>query len=126
MLRIVRAILGALILFFNWVFTPKGVKRDAQTQSEIDTQTAKLSLYQYAACPFCVKVRRSMKRNSLNIETHDAKRSETSRDELVNGGGTLKVPCLRIEDDQGEVSWMYESSDIINYLESRLTTPQQA
>ncbi len=126
MLRIVRAILGALILFFNWVFTPKGVKRDAQTQSEIDTQTAKLSLYQYAACPFCVKVRRSMKRNSLNIETHDAKRSETSRDELVNGGGTLKVPCLRIEDDQGEVSWMYESSDIINYLESRFTTPQQA
>ncbi|HAI96784.1 MAG TPA: glutaredoxin, partial [Methylococcaceae bacterium] len=34
------------------------------------------------------------------------------------GGGKLKVPCLRIEED-GKVSWMYESSDIINYLEDR-------
>ena len=95
---IVRAILGALILFFNWVFTPKSIKREATEQAEIDTQTQKLALYQYAACPFCVKVRRAMKRNGLNIETRDAKRSEQAKEELVNGGGQLKVPCLRIEE----------------------------
>jgi glutaredoxin len=116
---IVRAILGALILFFNWVFTPKSIKREATEQAEIDTQTKKLALYQYAACPFCVKVRRAMKRNGLNIETRDAKRSEKAKEELVNGGGQLKVPCLRIEEDNGEVRWMYESGDIINYLEQR-------
>ena len=116
---IVRAILGALILFFNWVFTPKSIKREATEQAEIDTQTQKLALYQYAACPFCVKVRRAMKRNGLNIETRDAKRSEQAKEELVNGGGQLKVPCLRIEEDNGEVRWMYESGDIINYLEQR-------
>ena len=33
---IVRAILGALILFFNWVFTPKSIKRDATEPAEID------------------------------------------------------------------------------------------
>ena len=35
------------------------------------------------------------------------------------GGGDLKVPCLRVEDGQGEVQWMYESGEIIGYLEGR-------
>lgn len=118
---IVRAILGALILFFNWVFTPKSIKREATEQADVDAQTQKLALYQYAACPFCVKVRRTMKRNALTIETRDAKRSEQAKEELVNGGGQLKVPCLRIEEDDGEVRWMYESGDIINYLEQRFS-----
>jgi glutaredoxin len=116
---IVRAILGALILFFNWVFTPKSIKREASEQAAINAQTEKLALYQYAACPFCVKVRRAMKRNGLNIETRDAKRSEQFKEELVKGGGQLKVPCLRIEEENGDVRWMYESGDIISYLEGR-------
>jgi len=116
---VVRAILGALILFFNWVFTPKSIKREASEQAAIDVQTSKLALYQYAACPFCVKVRRAMKRSALNIETRDAKRSEKFKAELLQGGGQLKVPCLRIEEENGDVRWMYESGDIIDYLEGR-------
>lgn len=116
---VVRAILGALILFFNWVFTPKSIKREASEQTAIDAQTKKLALYQYAACPFCVKVRRAMKRSALKIETRDAKRSEQFKDELLTGGGQLKVPCLRIEDESGDVRWMYESGDITSYLEQR-------
>jgi glutaredoxin len=77
------------------------------------------TLYQYKACPFCVKVRRAMKRQSLSIETRDAKRCANSLEELLNGDGKLKVPCLKIENDDGKVSWMYESSDIIRYLENR-------
>jgi len=118
MLSFIRGALGALILFFDWVFTPRGIKRETENQAQVDAQTTNLALYQYKACPFCVKVRRTMKRNTLNIETRDAKRSDNARDELVKGGGKLKVPCLRIE-EEGKVSWMYESSDIINYLEDR-------
>lgn len=115
---VVRWLLGSLILFFDWLFTPKSVKRDAAVQAHIDRQTAHLSLYQFKACPFCVKVRRAMKRNGLNIQTRDAKGHISYRNELLSEGGKLKVPCLRIE--QGEsVSWMYESSDIIQYLEGR-------
>ncbi|MES0370962.1 MAG: glutathione S-transferase N-terminal domain-containing protein [Mariprofundaceae bacterium] len=114
---VIRWILGQIILLLNFVFSPKGIKRPAEQQVSVDAQTAQLSLYQYLACPFCVKVRRSMKRHSLNIETRDAKRSEQFRDELVQGGGKLKVPCLRIEEEGGDVRWMYESSDIISYLE---------
>ena len=35
---------------------------------------------------------------------------------LKQGGGKTQVPCLRIEDSAGNVQWMYESDDIIQYL----------
>lgn len=118
-MAVIRWVLGRIILLVDFLFRPKGVKRDAQAQNDLDRETAKLALYQYAACPFCVKVRWAMKRNSLNVETRDAKRIPQFTKELVEGGGNLKVPCLRIEDDNGSVTWMYESSDIIDYLEQR-------
>lgn len=122
-MAIIRLILGKLILFFNWLFTPRGIKRAPQEQAQVDKQTASLTLYQYHACPFCVKVRRAMKRQSLAIKTRDVKRSDTTREELLAGGGDLKVPCLRIVDDRGQTQWMYESGDIINYLSERFPTP---
>ena len=125
-MQIIRWVLGRLILLFDWIFTPKSIKRDAELQAKIDQQTAGLSLYQYPACPFCVKVRRAMKRNSLNIKTVNAKTCEDSKKELESGGGKLKVPCLRIENNKGEVNWMYESSDIITYLENEVSELQTA
>ena len=125
-MQIIRWILGRIILFFNWVFTPRSIKHDAELQAEIDKKMANLALYQYPACPFCVKVRRSMKRNNLKIKTINAKTCETSKKELETGGGKLKVPCLRIENNIGEVNWMYESSDIINYLENEVSELQAA
>ncbi len=116
-MKIIRVVLGALILFFDWITTPKGIKRLPEVQSQLDEKTSKLALYHYKACPFCVKVRRQMKRQSLKIASYDAKRNEQSRQELLAGGGKLKVPCLRIENEDGDVNWMYESSDIINYLQ---------
>jgi glutaredoxin len=101
-MAIIRLILGKLILFFNWALPPRGIKREPERQAQIDQQTANLKLYQYRACPFCVKVRRAMKRQSLSIETRDVKRSDSARKELLAGGGHLKVPCLRIEDGQGQ------------------------
>ncbi len=79
-MAIIRLILGKLILFFNWAFPPRGIKRVPELQAQIDLQTANLKLYQYRACPFCVKVRRAMKRQSLTIETRDAKRSDSARE----------------------------------------------
>jgi glutathione S-transferase len=64
-----------------------------------------------------------MKRQSLTIATRDVKRSVTAREQLLAGGGNLKVHCLRIEDVQGQVEWMYESSDIIRYLDERFVAP---
>lgn len=123
---IIRKILGILILFLDWIFTPRGIRRDAAAQAAIDDQARNLILYQYKACPFCVKVRRTIKRQSLSIETRDVKRSDTAKEELLAGGKILKVPCLRIEDDQGQIRWMYDSSDIIGYLQNNCTSTEQA
>jgi len=118
-MRLIRLILGKLILLYDWVFTPRSLKRDATSQANVDAQTAGLTLYQYEACPFCVKVRREMKRQALHIATRDVKRSESAREELLAGGGNLKVPCLRIDEGESGHQWMYESKDIIQYLERR-------
>ncbi len=118
-MTVIRWILGRLILLIDFLTTPRGVKRSAEEQAMLDQQTSSLALYQYAACPFCVKVRRALKRHSLQVETRDAKRNEQYRQELLNDGGQLKVPCLKITEESGDVRWMYESSDIIRYLEGR-------
>jgi glutaredoxin len=122
-MAIIRFILGKLILLLNWIFTPRSITRDPAQQALIAGQTANLTLYQYQACPFCVKVRRAMKRQGLKIETRDVKRNDAAREELLAGGGDLKVPCLRIAEGERGDQWMYESSEIINYLEARFTAP---
>jgi glutaredoxin len=118
-MQIIRLILGKLILLYNWVFTPKSIQREPEQQDRVNSQTAHLTLYQYEACPFCVKVRRAMKRHGLNIEVRDVKRSASAKSELMSGGGDLKVPCLRIGEGERGFHWMYESRDIIAYLEGR-------
>lgn len=57
-----------------------------------------------------------MKRQSLTIELRDAKTAGKHRDTLLNQGGKVKVPCLRI-DSAGETKWLYDSKEIINYLQ---------
>ncbi|KPU81991.1 glutaredoxin [Psychromonas sp. PRT-SC03] len=116
---IIRWILGRVILLLNFIFSPKAYKRELNLQKSIDEQTASLALYQYNACPFCVKVRRQMRRQSLHIQTVDAKQEEYKR-QLENQGGAIKVPCLRIE-EKNKVTWLYESSAIIDYLKTRFT-----
>lgn len=119
-MKLVRWLLGRLILLFDFLFQPKALKRAPQEQDIVDKQTKQLALYQFNACPFCVKVRRAMKRQNLAIELRDAKNNPVVRKELQNEGGVVKVPCLRIE-EAGKVTWMYESNDIIRYLEQRFT-----
>lgn len=116
-MKVIRWLLGRLILTLNFIFTPKSMKRPADAQAKVDSEINNMSLYQFEACPFCVKVRRSMKRLNLNVELRDAK-TPAIEEELVEQGGKRKVPCLRIEEN-GQVQWLYESNDIIAQLEKR-------
>ncbi|MFA0087475.1 NrdH-redoxin [Vibrio sp. 10N.286.49.C2] len=115
-MKFIRIILGKIILVLNFVFSPRGVKRTAEAQNQANEKAKTLSLYQFEACPFCVKVRREMKRQSVNITLKDAKNDDVAREQLLEGGGRVKVPCLKIEKN-GQVEWMYESGDIVNYLQ---------
>lgn len=117
-MAIIRWILSKIILFLDRVFTPTPLQRDPAKQAEVDRATASLAVYQFEACPFCVKVRRAMRKMNLNIELRDAKDSKIA-DELVRGGGELQVPCLQIKNSAGELQWLYESDDIIRFLSER-------
>ncbi len=118
LLKFLREGLGRLIILIDWVSRPRKLKRTAEQQSQIEEEIQSLSLYQLYACPFCIKTRRAMHRLNLPIETRSVAQNSPYRDELATQGGTIKAPCLRIE-ESGKVRWMYESSDIISYLEQR-------
>ncbi|MDO6764162.1 glutaredoxin [Agarivorans sp. 1_MG-2023] len=118
-MKVIRWILGRVILLLNAVFSPKSIKRSPDEQAAVDQKLQGLHLYQLAACPFCVKVRRAMKRNGINIGLRDIKAQPEFLDELVSEGGSRKVPCLRISEGEN-VKWLYESNDIIRYLEQKV------
>jgi glutaredoxin len=113
-----RAVLTPPMLLLNWLTLPRGIVREPARQQEVNTQTRDMRLYQYRACPFCIKVRRAIRRLSLDIETRDALRDPVSRAELQQGGGRLMVPCLRLVEN-GQERWLYESDEIVTYLEAR-------
>jgi glutaredoxin len=119
----IRAFLGAMIALLDRLFTPKGLLRSSDAQHRVDAQTAGLVLYQFQNCPFCVKVRRGFKRMSLHVELRDTKASAVFQRELLEGGRSPKVPCLRIAKEDGTFQWMYESSDILAYLGERFGEP---
>jgi glutaredoxin len=114
--KVIRWILGQIILLLDAVTPPKSTVRELSAQKSIDEATASMSMYQFKTCPFCVKVRRELKRHALNIELRDAKNDIDIKAELVREGGRHKVPCLRTENPDGTVQWLYESNDIIAHL----------
>ena len=117
-LKFIRNALGQIIIFFDFITRPKPVQRSEENQQAINQITVNMALYQFKACPFCVKTRRAMIRLNLNIEKRDAINDVQHRADLAELGGAIKVPCLKIE-EAGTTRWMYESSEIIAYLENR-------
>lgn len=115
--------LGSLIVFANWLTLPKKQQRTAEQQQQVVEQAAALQLYQFNACPFCVKVRRHLHRLNVPVKLVEASQGTPGREELLSQGGKKQVPCLRIESEQG-VQWLYESSAIIEYLDGRFGAPQ--
>jgi len=108
--------IGPLLLLWEKLAIPARVRRPEEVQQQVDASTRRLVLYQFLMCPFCVTVRRTIRRLSLTIETRDALRDVSSRAQLLEDGGKIQVPCLRITDAQGNDTWIYESRTIIDYL----------
>jgi glutaredoxin len=116
-MKILRYIIGKILLLLSAMTLPKKAKRTPENTRAIKSQLAQYSLYQFEACPFCIKVRRALHRMDLNIELRDSK-ADPYKTELVEKGGRLMAPCLRIQNGD-DVTWMYESNDIISHLESQ-------
>lgn len=75
----------------------------------------KLALYKKEWCPFCQKVSAVVRELDLELAEYDTNNPEHLQ-ALMAGGGQRMVPCLRIEQENGDYFWLYESADIAAYL----------
>lgn len=117
LVKAIRNLLGYTIATVDLMTRFGRITRSSENQAAADEATSNMALYQFYACPFCIKARRAIYKLNLNIETREAGYG-AYREELQAQGGKVQVPCLRIEEN-GEVTWMYESNAIIQYLQQR-------
>lgn len=115
--RGVRLVAAPIVLTGYALARPKALQRAPEAQAAVDARTAKLALYHFPTCPFCLKTRNEIHRLALKIELRDARNDATHRVALEAGGGKIQTPCLRIDADDGTTSWMYESGEIMAYLQ---------
>jgi len=126
LLKIVREGAGGLMALVSFLSRPRKIRRSPDAQIEVNKQVASMSVYQFFSCPFCIKTRRAIHRLNIPIEYRDAQtRGGEHRSILEREGGQIKVPCLRIDDAKGTI-WMYESKDIIAYLNQQFDAPAEA
>nr|WP_163504088.1 glutaredoxin [Halomonas socia] len=117
--RTLRLLLAPVMLVAEKLSTPQAVERTDEEQAEVDRACESLALYQFRTCPFCIKVRKEIARLGLKIEIRDAQLDPDHRQALQEGGGKVKVPCLQLTHDDGNVEWLYESDTINAYLHER-------
>lgn len=115
LVKLLRNGLGQLIIFIDFITRPAKIKRSQELQAQVEKDVEAMSLYQFRACPFCVKTRRTMHKLNLPISLKDAKNNEADRQSLLDLGGKIQVPCLRITRD-GKDEWLYDSKKINQYL----------
>ena len=118
LIKLLRNGLGSIIVFLDWITRPTKMERAPDQQALVENQLKDMTLYQLYACPFCIKTRRVLRKLNLPMETRSVNQQSPYRTELQTGGGRIQVPCLRLQQDGNDV-WMYESSDIIHYLENQ-------
>lgn len=125
-MKVVRWLLGLIVMGLHYLTLPRRGKRTPQQQQQVEEALQGYALYQLPTCPFCVKVRRTLRRLNLPLELRDVRVDACHRQDLISGGGKMKVPCLRIDHPNGHTEWMYESDDIVAYLKGRFPlTPEK-
>lgn len=96
--------------------------RNPEQQADVERRAQNLTLYHRPTCPFCMRVFIALARLDVPIQRRNVTTDAEARDELGTGGGRQQVPCLRIDESAG-TRWLYESADIIAYLEAQFGAP---
>ena len=98
----------------------KPVNRSREEQYQLDRESRRMHLYFCRTCPSSINVRRQCEKLGLRVVEKDVTRVNAYRNELINGGGAPKVPCLRVDGAAGE-QWLYSSAAILDYLKKRFS-----
>ena len=75
----------------------------------------KLDFYYFESCPYCKRVMNVIEKNQIQVNWMDTSRSSDNAKKLRTDTGRTTVPCLYIDGKP-----MFESLDIIKWLESNL------
>lgn len=119
LLKALRKGIGSIVVLIDKVTRTTPIVRTPEDQAKVQATLEGLSLYQLFSCPFCIKTRRAMHRLNIDIKVNDIGQNMEHRNALKEGGGRTMVPCLRI-DENNQTRWLYESDDIIAFLEKRV------
>jgi len=95
------------------------LERDPASQHGIDAVTAQLLLYEMPMCPYCCKVRRRVRSLGLDIVSRNVARDDAALAAMLAATDSSQVPCLYINEPGEEPRWLFESNDIVAYLEGR-------
>jgi glutaredoxin 3 len=82
-----------------------------------------ITLYYKPTCPFCRRVLAVVDRLSIEVDLKDVASDEAAASELVTIGGKMQVPYLI---DTATDTAMYESDDIVAYLQKQYGQPTVA
>lgn len=118
-MKIIRFFLKNIILFVDFIIPVGNKNKLSDSHKNIfQKMSSNWKLYEFKACPFCIKVKRYLRSRNISLILVDAKNKQNEK-ELINGGGKRKVPCLYYLDNQTP-QWLYESSDIIEFIENKI------
>ena len=117
--KFIRALTKPIVLIAERMFNPPPIIREPMVQQGIDRETANMAIYEFRGCPYCMRTRRALRRLNLRIELRDALNDPDHKQDLLEKGGKVQVPCLRYTTEDGHEKWMYESLSIIHFLEGK-------
>lgn len=78
-----------------------------------------LELYQKESCPYCAKVRKKMEELDIDYICRTSLKGSKKREILKKLGGQEMIPFLVDTSEPNNLVMMYESEDIIAYLEKK-------
>lgn len=113
---------GICLMFADSWFKVKPVTRSREEQCSLDRESRRIQLYFCKTCPTSIKIKRRCEQLGLRIVEKDVQRVDAYRNELIHGGGEVRVPCLRIEGrNEQNTRWLYEGNNILQYLNRRFS-----
>lgn len=117
-MKISRHLQGFAFNLADRLIPVKPLSREPLEQSALDRESRRMHLYLSRHCPSSINIKRHCQRLGLRVVEKDVERVDSFRNELLNGGGTPKVPCLRVDGDESS-DWFYSQEVILDYLQRR-------
>lgn len=118
-MNLTRHLKGKTLSLVDRLVPVKPFERTQEVQVLLDRESRRMHLYFSPSCPSSITVKRYCEKVGLNVVEKNVERVDAFRNELVNGGGESRVPCLCVHKESGDV-WVYSPDGIVQYLRHRL------